>query len=266
MLGMGLIAYVLKEPRRVFISEISPLEFERSENDLLNKKRHWVGATLLVAASIGWTPWIVLRLQNSYCNKNYIQALSSPIEQSIWEGPGVVTGDVWKPIFLEASQTRQSLYFAQENINNFGKSMDHSMYKKNIVYLSLAYYTPKQSSKLLLNDKNCFYNPNIWSRVTSENLKITLQNKKTLNIIENVVEVNGVKRLIWSWYCVRGFAVQPNSYLFSLIDLTKRLPLRSEGSAAIVISSPLTDSLEESRMRLHLFLEDKYRSIDMLSN
>lgn len=266
ILGMGFIAYILREPRRVFISGISSLEFERSENGLLNKMRHWTAATLMVAVGISLTPWLVSCLQSSYFSKNYIQTLSFPIEQSIWEGPGVVTGDVWKPIFPDASQTHQTLYIEKDDINNSSKSIDQTRHKKNIVYLSLAYYSSNQSSILLLNDKNCFYNPKLWNSVTSENLKITLQNKKTLNLIENVVEVKGVKRLIWSWYCIRGFTIQPNSSLFSLIDLTKRVSLQSEGFAAIIISSPLSNSLEESRARLHRFLEDKYRSIEILSN
>ena len=245
------IAEWLKEPRKVFVSGISSLEFERAEREKFNQRRHWVLSTMLIAICLLFVPQYIENIQNAYLNINPNKIFTSPV-QGLWEGPHKVQGDTWRPQFLNATRSFEALYYPTKAAN---EGYQKSTQDKNLVYFYEAYYESQQPIHTLFHAQNKFYDDKIWHSITSENKKIKLWNKKTLTVIEQVIKVDNAQRLIWCWYDLMGFTIQ-DPRLWNVLEAVHFVFKNTGGSAVLILSTPVVDSLEESRMRLHQFLEE----------
>jgi exosortase A len=144
----------------------------------------------------------------------------------------------WKPSSVVNGQ--KSVYYQNSGVT---------------VGLHIQYMMPGSSEGELVGSIDRFVDQTSNWRVVAQTGRSVQLPRRSLSLIEAIVESRGEKRIAWSWYRIAGKNVS-NDYLAKFHEALASLGLRPGGSIRIIATTPVVQDPDAGRDLLRVFLQD----------
>jgi exosortase A len=174
----------------------------------------------------------------AFLDKATPERASLPADSLTVTGPWVVAERIapeWTPHFVGTSSELQRVYVSGP------RQVD----------LYLAYYSPREGSKLASSQNALFVEPQ-WQRV-SEGVSTAVVDDEPTRLHETIIRSARTTCMIWSWYWVGGDFTE-SAYRAKYLLARSRLFRDKRGAAAIAVASDLTFDRSEAESVLQDFL------------
>ena len=121
------------------------------------------------------------------------------------------------------------------------------------VALSMLYYRNQRNDKAVISSTNRLANEKDDYHVLNSTVRTEAIGARTLAVRESTVQANnGSAILVWNWYWIDGDYTASN-IKGKLLQARAKLLFRGDDGAALIVSTPLSGSVEASRKVLRDF-------------
>jgi exosortase A len=128
------------------------------------------------------------------------------------------------------------------------------------VALTVLYYRNQDPSKSLISSLNRLAGPKDAWHAISSGMRVETASGRALTLRETVMQNDGAKMLVWQWMWIDGREVS-NDYVGKLLQARARLFFHGDDGAAIMVSAPVEQDVDQARAALRAFVASQFNHI-----
>jgi exosortase A len=129
------------------------------------------------------------------------------------------------------------------------------------VGLSILYYRNQHNRKALISSANTLAGRESAWHTTSASTRLEAVDGRQLALRETALQGPQGKLLVWHWFRVGGIDTASNA-VGKLRQAQSKLLFRGDDGAAIILSAPYGEQVDEARAALRSFMADNYKAVD----